>query len=36
MCASCGCKCKAGKPVKGCKCNCKTCKGATKATAKKK
>lgn len=26
MCASCGCKCKAGKPVKGCKCGCKTCK----------
>lgn len=34
MCASCGCKCKAGKPVKGCKCNCKTCK-ATAVKGKK-
>ena len=30
MCAKCGCKCKAGKPQKGCKCNCATCKNARK------
>ena len=38
MCKSCGCKCSAGKPVKGCKCTCKTCSGGTpakKAPAKK-
>ena len=28
MCAKCGCGCKAGKPDKGCKCDCKTCKNA--------
>jgi hypothetical protein len=28
MCAKCGCGCKAGKPVKGCKCTCPTCAGA--------
>ena len=30
MCASCGCKCKKGAPVKGCKCKCSTCKSAVK------
>lgn len=30
MCAKCGCGCKAGKPVKGCKCTCATCKSAKK------
>jgi len=34
MCASCGCKCKAGKPVKGCKCKCSTCSKA-RTSAKK-
>ena len=28
MCAKCGCGCKAGKPDKGCKCPCATCKNA--------
>ena len=28
MCSKCGCGCKAGKPDKGCKCDCKTCKNA--------
>ena len=30
MCAKCGCGCKAGKPAKGCKCTCATCKAAKK------
>ena len=30
MCAKCGCGCKAGKPAKGCKCTCATCKNAKK------
>ena len=30
MCAKCGCGCKAGKPAKGCKCTCATCKSAKK------
>ena len=30
MCAKCGCGCKAGKPAKGCKCTCATCKGSKK------
>lgn len=30
MCAKCGCGCKAGKPTKGCKCTCATCKSAKK------
>ena len=30
MCAKCGCGCKAGKPAKGCKCSCATCKAARK------
>lgn len=30
MCAKCGCGCKAGKPAKGCKCTCATCKAARK------
>lgn len=34
MCASCGCKCKSGKPVKGCKCNCSTCKPKVKKASK--
>ena len=28
MCAKCGCKCKKGSAMKGCKCQCATCKGA--------
>ena len=30
MCSKCGCKCKPGKPVKGCKCTCAMCSGAKK------
>ena len=30
MCSKCGCGCKAGKPAKGCKCTCATCKAARK------
>lgn len=30
MCAKCGCGCKPGKPAKGCKCTCATCKAARK------
>ena len=30
MCSKCGCGCKAGKPAKGCKCACATCKSAKK------
>ena len=34
MCAKCGCGCKAGKPAKGCKCTCATCKAARTKKAK--
>ena len=35
MCAKCGCGCKPGKPSKGCKCTCASCKAARKGEDKK-
>lgn len=34
MCASCGCKCKPGKPEKGCKCKCAMCTKARKTMSR--